>query len=217
VLCLAPHPDDESCGIGGTLALHRAQGDALAVVFLTDGRSGDPDARFDGDLTARRQDEARAAIEVLGGGQLYFLGLPDGHEASPSDLEMVADLLQPIFSSFAPATVYVPWPGEAHADHAASRAALDVLLLREELRSLRDSVRILEYEVWSPLPADYVIDITSTAEKKHEAMLCHASQVSYTDYPHQLLGLCAHRSVYLPKDSRYGEAFREGTVGEAAR
>jgi len=210
VLVIAPHPDDESCGIGGTLALHRRQGDPVTVVFLTDGANGDPDGRHGEAIAEVRRREAERAAEILGGLETRFLGLPDGCEVSGDDLAMVAQLLDDIADAVQPDLVYVPWAGEAHTDHANACAALSLCLDSRAGNADKRPFRVLEYEVWSPLPADYVIDITATAELKRRAMLAHASQVSYTDYPHQLLGLAAHRSVYLPKTSRYGEAFREG-------
>ena len=40
VLVLAPHPDDEVLGCGGTILLHAAQGDAVHVVIAFDGLNG---------------------------------------------------------------------------------------------------------------------------------------------------------------------------------
>ncbi len=212
VLVLAPHPDDEACGIGGTLALHRRQGDPVLVCFVTDGTNGDPDGRFGPGLAETRRKEALAAAEILGGLETRFLGLPDGREVNERDLDMVAGMLETVLASWRPDLVYLPWPEEAHADHAHVAAAAYRMLGRVRGPG-EEGPRVLEFEVWSPLPAEFIVDITETAETKRRAMLAHASQVHYTDYPHQLMGLAAHRSVYLPKGSRYGEAFREGRFG----
>ena len=112
VLVIAPHPDDESCGVGGTLALHRKQGDPVTVVFLTDGDSGDPDGHYGDKIGERRRREAQHAAVVLGGLETRFLGLPDGHEVRDDDLRMVAQMLDDIADSLKPDLVYVPWAGE---------------------------------------------------------------------------------------------------------
>ena len=46
VLMLAPHPDDETIGCGGSLALHAGAGDPIKVVFLTNGAKGDTSGRM---------------------------------------------------------------------------------------------------------------------------------------------------------------------------
>src|SRR5262245_2441565 len=51
VLVLAPHPDDEVIGCGGTLYKHTRAGHAVTVVYMTDGRKGDP-LLYEGQLPA---------------------------------------------------------------------------------------------------------------------------------------------------------------------
>ena len=46
VLVLAPHPDDETLGCGGTLRLLVESGKTVKVVFLTSGDKGDPNIPF---------------------------------------------------------------------------------------------------------------------------------------------------------------------------
>ncbi|PIE22458.1 MAG: hypothetical protein CSA62_12035 [Planctomycetota bacterium] len=217
VLCIAPHPDDESCGPGGSLALHLARGDQVHVVFVTDGSNGDPEQRFGSNLVEVREQEALAACQVLGGASHEFYRLPDNYVATASDLAMVAERLRASIEAFGPRTIYVPWPGEAHQDHANCYAALALLFGDDSEFSGEDAPRIFEYEVWSPLPADWIVDISDFAETKRQAIRAHVSQLAYTDYPHQLLGLAAHRSVYLPKPARYGEAFREAALHRGRR
>ena len=64
ILVVAPHPDDESIGCGGTICLHHRQGDRVQAVFLTSGERGIADVS---PKTAReiREAEARAAGELL--------------------------------------------------------------------------------------------------------------------------------------------------------
>lgn len=42
VLAIAPHPDEEAIGCGGTIHLHCRRGDYIHVVFLTSGEQEAP-------------------------------------------------------------------------------------------------------------------------------------------------------------------------------
>ena len=62
------HPDDESFGPAGTLAVHSAAGVDVHIVTMTDGAAGAPAAGFpNGDALAQvRRRELRAAADELG-------------------------------------------------------------------------------------------------------------------------------------------------------
>ena len=76
VLTIAPHPDDESIGCGGTLCLHAGRGDSIAVVYLTSGELGLKHLpRNKAWLTRER--EAEKAARILGIARRFFLRLPD--------------------------------------------------------------------------------------------------------------------------------------------
>jgi LmbE family N-acetylglucosaminyl deacetylase len=76
ILVVAPHPDDESIGCGGTICLHHRQGDRVQAVFLTSGERGVANASSE-TAQAIREAEARAAGELLFLDRLDFLRLPD--------------------------------------------------------------------------------------------------------------------------------------------
>lgn len=201
VLVFAPHADDEVIGVGGTLALHRIQGDPARVVVMTAGTTGDPDGAFGMGLPARRREEALAGGKELGVEDYRFWGHPDGFELSETDLESLADQAAAELRAFEPSIVYLPWEREVHLDHwnawrIATRA----------LRSLSGSVQAFGFEVWTPCVAEVVVDVTAVWDRKVEALRRHVSQLHYTDHLSKTLGLNAHRSLYLPKASRYGEA-----------
>lgn len=199
VLVAAPHPDDEACGLGGTLALHARQGDRVFVEFLTSGATGDPEHRY-ADIAAVRRREAEAAAALLGLTELRFWNLPDNHRASFRDIEAAAARLAARATEVGATLLYHPWPGESHSDHRAT-----ALAARRALELCKAAGR--GYEVWSPLPARFILDITPVLDLKRRAIAAHASQVGYTDYLHHTLGLNAHRGLYLPRGGGYAEAF----------
>ncbi len=78
-LAICAHPDDIEIGCGATLAKWAVAGCSIHHLVLTDGSKGswDPE-RDEASLVATRQEEQREAARRLGGGDVVFLGLPDG-------------------------------------------------------------------------------------------------------------------------------------------
>lgn len=144
-LVFAPHQDDETLGCGGLVALKRARGIPVEVVFLTDGRTSH--ARFldADDLALRRRDEAIAACRELGVADdaVHFLGFRDGELTS--HLAAAAAQVAPLVRERPGHVLLVPYEGDTTADHRATRAVvLDAL---GGLPAGREWV-VLEYPVW---------------------------------------------------------------------
>lgn len=70
LLAVLAHPDDESFGIGGTLARYACQGVDVHIAIATDGVAGSVVAEYEGakeQLVAVRMKELEAAAAILGG------------------------------------------------------------------------------------------------------------------------------------------------------
>jgi LmbE family N-acetylglucosaminyl deacetylase len=79
LLAVLAHPDDESYGIGGTLARYAAEGVDVHVAIATDGAAGSIDAKWQGDrsrLAEARAIELREASKILGV-KTHMLGFRD--------------------------------------------------------------------------------------------------------------------------------------------
>ena len=202
VLVIAPHPDDEAIGCGGTLCLHQARGDRVHVVFLTSGE------RFSRDVPAEsiaplREAEAEKACQVLAVHGIDFLRLPDLE--LNEDVGRAAQRLRPVLETRPPGVIYVPHPQESHPDHAAA-----LVIVRAALELCPSAVRVPElrgYEVWSPLTRyDWVEDITPVMARKLGAVRCYLSQLHRFRYDHAARGLNRYRGI-LAGGCRYAEAF----------
>lgn len=214
-LLLAPHPDDESIACGGTLARYARQGVPVHVVFLTDGRLGDPAVRAmpqgsarraaaETDLAARRQQEARAALQVLGVAGHDFLEAPDG--ALATSLERVVPPLAALLDRLRPDVVLLPFVTDRHADHAAATSCLLAAAERMDA-GWTEAVDCLGYEVWSPIYANLLIDIGEVAGVKRRAIACHASQLKDVDYLAGVEGLNRYRGIQGGVPGGAAEAF----------
>ena len=83
LLAVEPHPDDESIGMGGTLARYSAEGVRTTLVTATRGEVGEIlDKELDPKeaaprLATIREAELRNAVKILGVTELVFLGYED--------------------------------------------------------------------------------------------------------------------------------------------
>lgn len=190
VLVLAPHPDDEVIGPGGTLISLLQRGVRVTVAFLTDG-TNDPNA------AAIRREEATASAEALGF-QPRFLGL----QADAIPLSEGAAQLQRLLAEIRPAALMLPFVLDDNDDHRRTSE----LLLR--IPDLPPELPIWAYQVYTALPANRAVNITRVADAKAKAIGRHASQMKRRDWAHYALGINAVNIRLLPKQGvRYVEAF----------
>jgi LmbE family N-acetylglucosaminyl deacetylase len=216
VFVLAPHFDDEAIGPGGTLAKHTQAGHRVTVVFMTDGRRGDPvanDESLPASERARRQDtvmairkaEAEAAARLLGIAPIHHLDAPEERLAPTRE---VVGKLRRILQSVRPDLVYLPFITDRMPDHTATNAVL-LAALDAHLDFL-----VCGYEVWNPLYPNIMVDITSTFEQKCEAIQAHAGQLRFNNYIACVTGLNAYRAMCHLKGEGYAEAFYLATLRE---
>ncbi len=95
LLAVVGHPDDETFDIGGTLALYARRGVEVHVICATLGEAGEapPDLRGFATAAEMRQDEMRAATDILGVKAVHFLGYRDSGMPGWPDSEHPQSLL----------------------------------------------------------------------------------------------------------------------------
>jgi N-acetyl-1-D-myo-inositol-2-amino-2-deoxy-alpha-D-glucopyranoside deacetylase len=90
LLCVHPHPDDESIACGGVLARSAAEGRRTVVVTCTGGEAGENLAGIDlgeTDLPTHRRRELEAALAELGTDEHAWLGYRDSGMAGTEENE----------------------------------------------------------------------------------------------------------------------------------
>lgn len=182
LVVFAAHPDDETLGMGGTLAQLAASGVEVQVVSASDGGAARPDASTAEQvrLEFARRDELHNAADILGVGRPLSLGLPDGRLA---DYERrLTDLFVDVLDGAGPGTwCAATWQGDGHPDHeVVGRAAATACAGTD--------VALLEYPVWMwhwAVPGDpdvpwgraFSVPLESWAlELKSSAAQCFRSQ-----------------------------------------
>lgn len=199
VLVIAPHPDDEVLGVGGTIAKLVAGGASVEVVIVT--KASPPLYSEDVLVTGRR--EARAAQQTLGVTRSRFLSFPAAGLDSVPHRELNAGLGE-VFAEVRPDVVFIPFNGDLHTDH---QLAFNSALVCSRPGSAWSPRSIYAYETLSETNwnAPYVtpsfvpnvfVDISAHLETKLTAMRQYASQLK--EFPHErsigaLQALAAHR------------------------
>jgi LmbE family N-acetylglucosaminyl deacetylase len=202
VLVVAPHPDDETIGCGGTLCLHTARGDRVTVVFLTSGELGLKHLPRE-EAWRVRESEAEAAAKVLGLAHVTFLRCPDWFVGD--NVPETASRLRHTLQQEEPQVVYLPHTGDNHPDHRAALPVLRTALTGPPCLA----PLVLAYEVWTPLQEhDRVEDITAVMRRKLHALRCYTSQIGYFRYDRAVRGLNQYRGE-LAGRCRYAEVFQQ--------
>lgn len=200
VLVFAPHQDDETLGCGGTLALLQQNNCTIKVVFVTDGSGAG--SLPEGSIQIRQQ-EAMAALTTLGIKDWQFWDEPDGNFRNHVKFEQQA---LETMRQFQPDWIFAPSILDYHRDHVAIGQALFALWKR-----YNTAKRLFFYEIWSPVPATHVVDISSVIGLKQQAISHYQLPLAHCDYLSASTGLSRYRGLYLPNQGgeQYAEAFVE--------
>jgi LmbE family N-acetylglucosaminyl deacetylase len=200
ILVLSPHPDDETIGCGGTLALHARAGDPVKVLFLTNGAKGDTSGEYlRNDYILLRQEEARKACACLGITDIEFWPAEDRelHRYESAVMDLAGRI-----SEYQPERIYAPSPHEYHPDHRTAAT-----LIQRVMQILHPPADLLFYEVNQPVQVTHLVDITPVLNQKKEALQCYRSQIQERPYHDISLSLSRFRSMTLPEESTYAEGF----------
>ena len=165
ILVVAPHPDDESLGCGGTIARYTQGGSTVALLVVSDGAALDDKNERATNLAAERIQETKAAARILGVQQVSFLGLPDGRLNQYR--EAINQAVHQRLVNFEPEIVFCPSPIDGHRDHAAVARVL--LQLHREVPGWS----LAFYELHTPLRPNYLVDISAVINVKEQAVLCY--------------------------------------------
>jgi len=112
-IIIAPHPDDEVLGVGGTLLRRKAEGARIAWLIVT---AISVKAGWSEERVKQRADEIRRITEFLGFDEVFELKFPTTQLDRVPMSDLVAGISS-VFSSFAPEEVFVPHPSDVHTDH----------------------------------------------------------------------------------------------------
>ena len=185
-LVIAPHPDDEVLGAGGTMAKLSESGQEVFVAVVTMGK---PPA-YSAESVAGVRAEAKSAHDLLGVKETFWLDQPAAELPEVKNIVLngvIGDVVQRI----APQTILVPFPGDIHVDH---QLVFQSVLVASRPHQAAYPRTILAYETLSetnwnapyitpPFVPNVYLDISNYLERKIAAMRKFSSQLRSS--PHE--------------------------------
>ena len=208
VVAVAPHPDDELIGAGGSLIKHARAGHEVVCVQVV-GREptlgediSDEQYRHEIDLARKR----------LGAVECVNLDAPSRDLLPSRELRIeIAKVLRRV----RPEVVYIPHRDEADLEHQLVHDLAHDAIWMASASFFPEAGPtpcppprlVLGYEVWTPLRRfQHTEDITEVIDDKVEAMRAYASQLAHVGWDEALRGLAAYRGA-IANGGGFAEVF----------
>lgn len=216
ILVLAPHPDDDVFGMGGTIKKLSLTGVKVTVAYFCDGSGGVPEGRpveeeiglglrRDEKLIEQRKKETQNAGKILSVSETIFWGYPDGKlAAGQAAMKALSDLILKI----KPDIIFLPSFLDNHGDHRV----VNEIFLNTAGKVLEDNFPVWAYEIWTPIFPNRLVDISLYIKTKKEAISAHGSQLKSRRYDKAIEGLNQYRAEINGLNG-FAEAFFAAPLG----
>lgn len=188
-LVVAPHPDDETLGCGGTLLKLAASGAEVHWMIMSTMTSN----MFSSERMAERQIEIREVAAAYRFAETHELRFPTTRLDEPPIGDIVGAAM-PIVQRIKPNLVFLPYGGDAHSDHGATFRALSSTVKKFRMPSVN---RVLVYETISETdncidpdsngfrPTSFS-DITETLDGKIRIMGIYKGELRSPPFPRSI-------------------------------
>jgi N-acetylglucosamine malate deacetylase 1 len=193
VAVVAPHPDDETLGCGGTLLKHVARGDQVHWIVFT---SISTEQGFTEERVRTRDEEIRRVAMSYGFADTHRLDFPTMQLDRVPKAHLVGALGE-VVKRLGVHTLYVPYRNDAHSDHAVvfdACAACTKTFRYPSVRSVRayETLSETEYGVKPEDPGfhpNLFVDVAGFFDRKLEIMSIYASEMAPFPFPRSDIAL----------------------------
>lgn len=185
-IVIAPHPDDEVLGVGGTLLRRKVEGAKVAWLIVT---AISVEFGWSSDKVRQRSDEIKRVTELFGFDEVFTLDFPTTQLDRVPMSDLVAGISE-VFRSFEPEEVFVPHPSDVHTDH---RIVFDAVASCSKWFRYPSVKRVLAYETLSETDfglgtdqgfrPNVFVDIDPFLNNKLRAMDIYASELRAFPFP----------------------------------
>lgn len=199
ILCIAPHPDDETIGCGGTLLRHIADGDEVHWLIVT---AISEAIGFTADRVASRAGEIEKVAAAYGFAGTHRCDFPTMRLDTLPLLDVISRIGEVVKATGAH-TLYVPYRGDAHSDHAV---VFDAALACAKTFRYPQVGAVLAYETLSETefglkPDDpgfrpnHYVDIADQLDRKIDIMRLYEGEMA--DFPFPRSETCMRATAQL--------------------
>jgi LmbE family N-acetylglucosaminyl deacetylase len=186
ILVVAPHADDETLGMGGTIAKYAHEGHDVIVAVLTGHGDEAPHPLWPKENWVVIRSEFQKACGVLGASDFLFEEIPAAQVAD-QPVWKLNKVTNDIVERVAPDILYVPFSNDLHKDHRETFHSFSVAWRPHTLHGKKIK-EVYTYEVCSEthLNFPYVeqgflpntwVDISDYLDTKLQALACYKSQL----------------------------------------
>jgi N-acetylglucosamine malate deacetylase 1 len=187
-LVIAPHPDDELLGCGGTLLRRNSEGATLGWLIMTEISE---EYGWSSERVCERKNEIEQVRKGLGvqPEHLFQLSFPTT-KLDTFPMGELIDKVSEVFQSFQPEEVFIPHQGDVHSDHRITFEAVSACTKWFRYPSVK---RVLAYETLSEtefsldsskvFQPNVFVDISSYLERKLELLRIYGSELGEFPFP----------------------------------
>jgi N-acetylglucosamine malate deacetylase 1 len=186
IIVIAPHPDDETLGCGGSLLRHRTEGDEIHWCIVTAVYTNEG---FSQEEIDREDHEISTVANSYGFSSVHKLGFPTVKLDTIPLVEIISRI-SAIIDKVRPQIVYLPYFGDVHTDH---RIVFDAVISSAKWFRCDSIRRLLAYETISETdfgmnPAkgfepNVFIDVSEFLDRKIAIMEIYGGQMGDFPFP----------------------------------
>jgi len=184
ILIIAPHPDDEVLGCGGTIVKQVTTGDKVHLCIMTKGE----EQYYGAQMLIEKRAEVLRVADFLGITKVHFCDFIAAHlDTVPQN--QINQKLKEIMDDVKPEILFIPHQGDLHRDHQLTFHAAMIaakFILSPYLHKIYSYEALSETEQSSQyfqqfIPTTYV-DLTEHLQKKLDALALYTTELRL--YPH---------------------------------
>jgi LmbE family N-acetylglucosaminyl deacetylase len=189
VIVIAPHPDDETLGCGGTILRKAREGAQIAWLIVTDMKAG---SGFSDDDMNVRESEISKVSALYGFSEVFRLRFAT-RELDMLPLAKIIGEFAKVFKAFMPDQVFLPYRMDVHTDH---RTVFDAGAACAKWFRYGSVRQVLAYETLSEtefsmdshsgFQPNYFVDISEFLDRKLEIMAAYQSEMGEFPFPRSI-------------------------------